>query len=368
MNSYNEATKPSSQSSLFLWLICLLLLLSSISGWYFYLQADGNLKKTQIQKQRVQKQYRQKSDELYESWDKIQNYQNKNYQLSDQLKECKGKTISGNENSANSCQEECTESQSLLDAQQLIISDLNKEIKQLKAEHKSIINTSPGNIAKNNSLYCELLEKQLEKQIEKFNKQMGNLLIQVSELSDKQHPSKQQIIAKEKQTLTQQAIISKVESDALNQLRARLIDNIEARNITISRQQQGNIVITINNDLIFRSKQVNIIKNGTEILLKTADLLQQFPNRKIQVIGHTDNLPVRSESHEVILSNWELSAFRSGAVIRYLQHAAKVAPQRMMLFGASQYQPLENGNEDSIRAKNRRIEIRLLAEDNSSEI
>ncbi len=91
-----------------------------------------------------------------------------------------------------------------------------------------------------------------------------------------------------------------------------------------------------------------------------ARLLRSYPDRKIQIIGHTDNIPVRAGNYKPILSNWELSAIRAGAIIRYLQHGTKIAPQRMSLLGASQYQPLEEGNNDFIRAKNRRIEIRLL--------
>jgi flagellar motor protein MotB len=34
----------------------------------------------------------------------------------------------------------------------------------------------------------------------------------------------------------------------------------------------------------------------------------------------------------------------------------------MLLVGASQYQPVEEGNSDQVRAKNRRIEICLLPE------
>ena len=47
---------------------------------------------TDTQKQRVQKQYSQKSNELYASWDKLQKKQDENYQLMSQIEECRVKT------------------------------------------------------------------------------------------------------------------------------------------------------------------------------------------------------------------------------------------------------------------------------------
>jgi chemotaxis protein MotB len=152
------------------------------------------------------------------------------------------------------------------------------------------------------------------------------------------------------------------EINAFKQLKEKLKSEIIAKDISIAHYKDKSARIKVGSNLMFSPGQVNISKNGTKVLDSIAELLNRFPNRKIEIIGHTDNVPVRSGSHQLILSNWELSAARSGAAIRYLQHRNKVDPQRMLLVGASQYQPIKQGNSDEIRAKNRRIEICLLPE------
>ncbi len=75
----------------------------------------------------------------------------------------------------------------------------------------------------------------------------------------------------------------------------------------------------------------------------------------LRVDGHTDKRPINSAQFP---SNWELSAARAIAVVRYL--AARGVPEiRLLAAGFAEHQPLEAGDGDEIYRRNRRIELKL---------
>jgi chemotaxis protein MotB len=284
-------------------------------------------------------------------------------------------------------------SMQLINNKQLVIDNLSNKIKQLKADQNNFY-TQLNNadrlyqlclkeqqtslvtsklLAKKSTLIANNTIKTQNQKIELLsseNLEITNkntqLKTDINELIDNKQKLEaelkklrfgNQYLEKELKRIDQE---NKKEVIAFNLLRDKLKQEIKSKTITIARQKDDSTQIKVGNDLIFGPGQIHISKQGTQILDKIAILLNHFPDRKVEIIGHTDDIPVRSGTHKQILSNWELSAARAGAAIRYLQHASKVPPQRMILVGASQYQPIEQGYSDAVRAKNRRIEIRLL--------
>lgn len=75
----------------------------------------------------------------------------------------------------------------------------------------------------------------------------------------------------------------------------------------------------------------------------------------MRVDGHTDNRAIKSEKYP---SNWELSTARATAVVEYLASKG-VDPHRLVAAGFGEYQPLDAGDSDDSRRKNRRIELKL---------
>ncbi|QFR33303.1 peptidoglycan -binding protein [Ancylobacter sp. TS-1] len=75
----------------------------------------------------------------------------------------------------------------------------------------------------------------------------------------------------------------------------------------------------------------------------------------LRVDGHTDNRPISTPQFP---SNWELSAARSIAVVSYLAQKG-VSPQHLVAAGFGEYQPIDPGDSDEARARNRRIELKL---------
>lgn len=75
----------------------------------------------------------------------------------------------------------------------------------------------------------------------------------------------------------------------------------------------------------------------------------------VRVDGHTDHRPIKTK----FPSNWELSAARALAVVRFLILQG-VAPERLVAAGFGEFQPLVKDTQDEKElARNRRIEFRL---------
>ncbi len=76
----------------------------------------------------------------------------------------------------------------------------------------------------------------------------------------------------------------------------------------------------------------------------------------IRVDGHTDVRPVQSTAR--FRSNWELSAARAIAVVRYLIDRG-IKPEHLVAAGFGEFQPLDPGDTEEAYARNRRIELKL---------
>jgi chemotaxis protein MotB len=74
------------------------------------------------------------------------------------------------------------------------------------------------------------------------------------------------------------------------------------------------------------------------------------------VAGHTDDNPIKSAKFP---SNWELSAARSVAVVKFLQDEG-VPPGNLSAAGFAAFQPVYSNKFKGGRQGNRRIEITLL--------
>jgi chemotaxis protein MotB len=57
-------------------------------------------------------------------------------------------------------------------------------------------------------------------------------------------------------------------------------------------------------------------------------------------------------------SNWELSAARAIAVVRFLM-ASGISPEHLVAAGFGEHQPLDTGETEEAFQRNRRIELKL---------
>lgn len=143
-----------------------------------------------------------------------------------------------------------------------------------------------------------------------------------------------------------------------DQMRAEL----ESKDVTISKLQ-GRLTVNILDRILFDSGEAVLKTDGEAVLQKIASILKQHPELKIHVIGHTDNVPIRSTARSRFASNWELSTERALAAVRFLTERAGVAPQRLGAVGYGEFRPIADNSTIEGRARNRRIAITILPDE-----
>jgi chemotaxis protein MotB len=145
-----------------------------------------------------------------------------------------------------------------------------------------------------------------------------------------------------------------------NELNSQFQQEILSKEIEINQLRDNLTIIHLNHDVLFNSGKTNIHPSGHKTLDVIAKALDKFPKHQINILGHTDNVPISLDSRHKFASNWELSALRATAVVRYLQENNNIAPNRMSATGYGEYRPIQQNRSPLERSANRRIEIVLM--------
>ena len=109
---------------------------------------------------------------------------------------------------------------------------------------------------------------------------------------------------------------------------------------------------------LFPSGQAELTGDVKQSLARIAQISKEN-SLDVTVEGHTDAHPISTTQYP---SNWELSAARATAVVRYMSQAAGIDPRTMTAIGRGEFSPNCDTTEDpsdQCYARNRRIEILL---------
>lgn len=142
---------------------------------------------------------------------------------------------------------------------------------------------------------------------------------------------------------------------------AALKQELESGRVALRKLRDG-IVVEMPNKVLFPSGKATLNEAGKETLAKVADAIKTIQDKRIRVEGHTDNVPVGKGL--AFVDNWELSTERALTVTRFLQEGG-VSSNKLSAEGRSEYAPVASNESDEGRAKNRRIEIYLVAPQNA---
>lgn len=142
------------------------------------------------------------------------------------------------------------------------------------------------------------------------------------------------------------------------QLNEQLRTEVQADEVKI-QQLQDRLRVTMEDELLFPEGGYQISKEGKASIDKIVSTLQSATNHRIEVEGHTDNVPIGKHLAHRFSSNWELSAGRAAEVVKYLQSKG-VDPSRMTAAGHGEYQPVASNATAEGKAQNRRIDIDLV--------
>ncbi len=127
----------------------------------------------------------------------------------------------------------------------------------------------------------------------------------------------------------------------------------EQRNheIELERVREDTLKLNLNSEVSFsfNSDQLNSAFNSS--LSKVSDVISQYDQTSVQIIGHTDDRG--SESY-----NQDLSERRALSVANYFSQNG-VAPQRISTEGQGEQSPRGDNSTELGRQSNRRVEIFL---------
>lgn len=105
--------------------------------------------------------------------------------------------------------------------------------------------------------------------------------------------------------------------------------------------------------IAFEVGNATLTPAGAKVLDDLVPVLRKFQGRRFEIVGHTDDSGARE-------SNLALSAARAEAVKAYLAGKG-IAPGDLVTSGAGSDRPLAPNTSAEGRARNRRIEFRVLA-------
>ncbi len=138
-----------------------------------------------------------------------------------------------------------------------------------------------------------------------------------------------------------------------------LKSEIEAGEVQIKRMKDR-LSVNLVEKILFDSGKANVKQSGVKILRKVGSQLAKIQGKRIQIEGHTDNVPIGGRLREKFPTNWELSASRALAVVHILQEDSGIEAGLLSSAGYGEFQPTASNETEEGRSQNRRIEIVLL--------
>ena len=176
-------------------------------------------------------------------------------------------------------------------------------------------------------------------------------------------------ITKENMSIMEAAIFGEGKAgvgllELMNSLKIR--ENIQVQRQNAPEIEEVESDTTDNKRLIYRVPGNTLFESGEaylkiearNVLDKIVGVTLQYPKYKINIQGHTDDIPISSDRFP---TNWELSASRATAVLRFFIDKG-IEPERLTATGYSDIFPLVSNETERGRAKNRRVEFVLEKE------
>jgi chemotaxis protein MotB len=197
----------------------------------------------------------------------------------------------------------------------------------------------------------------LNQQIAALRRQLGALedALNASESRNKESQSQITDLGSRLNVALAQRVqeLSQYRSDFFGKLRQILADRPDFQVVGDRFVLPASVLFSTGSDEIGGDAQGELDKLASAI----TELEQKIPpdiNWVMRVDGHTDVRPVTGRFQ----SNWELSAARAIAVVRYLISKG-ISPQHLVAAGFGEFQPLDDHDTESAYARNRRIELKL---------
>jgi chemotaxis protein MotB len=184
---------------------------------------------------------------------------------------------------------------------------------------------------------------ELSRRLEELEAERADLLGLKNELSI-------QVQAKEEELTKLQGTYQELET--------KMKEEIAKGDVRLS-QAGGRIKVDLVDKILFDVGDASVTEGGAEVLSRVGAVLANVQDKKIQVSGHTDDLPISERLRDRYPTNWELASARASNVVRFLEEKANVPGRRLVAAAYGPWEPISSNRTPSGRARNRRIEIVL---------
>lgn len=144
--------------------------------------------------------------------------------------------------------------------------------------------------------------------------------------------------------------------DTYDEIKQFLSENDLSSTVEVTEDERG-VILQLRDSILFEPGKADLISNSITVLDKISVLISGL-NNSIIIEGHTDNVPHQSANYA---SNWELSGARAVTVLRYFVDGKGLNPTRFSSAGFGEYKPLVTNTSDENKAKNRRVNILIVA-------
>lgn len=145
--------------------------------------------------------------------------------------------------------------------------------------------------------------------------------------------------------------------DARQQIQAALDAAGYSEAVRFEMDARGLVAHIVADQVLFDAEEAVLRPEGTAVLQAIAPTLAALPN-ELAVEGHANHLPVTVGGRWP--SNWELSAYRSTTVVRYLAQIG-VPQERLAANGYSSTRPLVAENDPNALSINRRVDVVVVS-------
>jgi chemotaxis protein MotB len=182
------------------------------------------------------------------------------------------------------------------------------------------------------------LKADYERKIADLRREMAILSDQMSQLKKLSEKQKEELDRME---------------DQAKELEKQLSEEIKKGEIKLKRFHDK-LIINIDDKICFDSGKADLKQDIKPALGKITTILGDYPENKIVIEGHTDNVPISTSRFR---DNWQLSTERALSVLNYILRDQRLNATRFSAAGYSEFNPIVPNDTPANRALNRRVDI-----------
>jgi len=268
-------------TSILPWIISLVLLITAITGWFFYYKSDTALSKNEMQSKRLQTRYDNKVKELYRAWDDLQKSKNEQFAVLDKSQSCEAekKQLSAENQNLNSNikniqqNHQTCKNQQQQQAQE--VAEKDKQLLQLKEQLQEQL------------LQSETLAAEKTTELEELNQQLNNLHKQISDYDKQNEVHAQNLSTKETELVQsiekfEQQLVINAEQTTLLAATQKQITELEQQSSTTSQNLTS--LESKYNELAAQQIQTNLARQQLDAcnitLNKNTHMLEELADLK----------------------------------------------------------------------------------------